>query len=254
MIDNIKKAASKFAESQGYTVIPTWRLNSYPQASYLQKLFALLEIDCVFDVGANNGQFRDFLRYEVDYQGTIISFEAMPDYVERLRDRARQDEHWLIEGYALGSKSGTASFNVMAESQFSSFLQPDHSAVQRFQDTNTVQRTVEVRVKTLAEVMPELKRKFEMHSAYLKMDTQGFDLEVVRGAGPHIRDFLALQTEASVKPIYAGMPSYDVVIKTLEAEGFEPSGIFPNNSGHFPLLIEFDCHMISSSRVPKSAK
>ena len=54
----------------------------------------------------------------------------------------------------------------------------------------------------------------------------------------------ALQFEASVRRIYQGMPGYDEVIKYCEGSGFVLSGIFPNNSGFFPILVEFDCFMV----------
>ncbi len=47
-----------------------------------------------------------------------------------------------------------------------------------------------------------------------------------------------------MRPIYEGMPRFTEVIAYLEARGFQMSGIFPNNAGHFPLLVEFDCYMV----------
>src|SRR5262245_25394220 len=129
MMRAIKQTILNAVKGMGYTVIANWRVERYPEAVFLKKLFRMLEIDCVFDVGANLGQYHDFLRAQVDYEGIIVSFEPIPRYVEFLRNRAKTDSKWIIEGYALGSTAGMAPFNVMASTSFSSFLEPDHTAV-----------------------------------------------------------------------------------------------------------------------------
>lgn len=241
-----KRAVEYFAGKLGYVVIPAWRSERYEQSKYLIKLFDLLDIDCVLDVGANLGQYHDFLRDEIGYHGTIVSYEPIPAHVEALRGRAEHDDNWLIEGYALGSERKTASFNVMSSTTFSSFLMPDHSQVARFGKKNVVQQQVTVDVLTLDESMARLRGRLGSRRTYLKLDTQGFDLEVAKGATLTLSQVRALQTEVSFKPIYAGMPDFSTAIQTFGALGFEVSGLFKNNEGHFPELIELDCHMISS--------
>lgn len=61
----------------------------------------------------------------------------------------------------------------------------------------------------------------------------------------------ALQTEASVRPIYDGAPGYQETLRFLDGHGFVMSGISQNNSSHFPPLVEFDCHLIRGDLVPK---
>jgi FkbM family methyltransferase len=243
----MKQLLGALFDRAGYTVVPNWRLEHYPAAVFLGKMLRLLEIDCVLDVGANTGQYHDFLRDQVGYRGKIVSFEPIPAHVELLRARAASDHDWLIEGYALGSTPGHAEFNVMASTQFSSFLKPDNSKVQMFETLNETRQRVQVQVRRLDDVLPGLEERIQVKSLYLKLDTQGFDLEVIKGAGAHLAKISALQTEASVVPIYDGAPGYATTIATLGDLGFDVSGIFPNNPSHFPRLIEFDCYMIRRS-------
>lgn len=240
-----KKTVLRLLEKMGYEVLPTWRYERYAQSEYLKKLFEFLQIDCVFDVGANDGQFAQFLRKEVEYDGLIISFEPIPESVEKLKIASGTDGRWVIRPHALGSSKGTLQFNVMEGSQFSSFLEPSQESVNMFADSNRISRKIDVEVLTLAEIMPALIDEFGIKAPYLKLDTQGYDLEVAHGAGSLISDFRALQSEASVKPIYKNMPNYSDTIATYNGMGFELSGIFPNNPEHFPLMIEFDVHMIN---------
>jgi hypothetical protein len=76
------------------------------------------------------------------------------------------------------------------------------------------------------------------------------DLEVVQGAAEGVTRIRALQTEASIKPIYRGMPDYVTSIQTLQSLGFEISGFFPVDAYQFPVLIEVDCFMISRRYLP----
>ena len=249
MLRKAKRMVESVASRLGYTIIPNWRLEHYDQERYLAKLFQLLEIDCVLDVGANRGQYRDFLRDYVGYSGTIVSFEPIPALVEELRARASTDPAWIIEGCALGSERKTAPFNVMSSSVFSSFLSPDHSKVSRFDRLNTVREQIVVDAFTLDERMACLSGRLGPRRTYLKLDTQGSDLDVAKGAAKTLKQVLALQTEVSFKPIYAGMPDFVAAIRSFEALGFEVSGLFKLTDVTFPELIELDCHMISTEHV-----
>jgi|KBSMisStaDraftv2_1062788.scaffolds.fasta_scaffold29764_1 FkbM family methyltransferase len=245
MTPTLKDRLFRVVHAAGYTVVPNWRVERHPQTAYLQKLFGLLSIDCVLDVGANVGQYRDFLRDEVGFGGQIVSFEPIPAHAESMRSRAARDPNWTIENCALGAAPGMATLNVMTSTTFSSFLQPKGSETHIFDISNDVRDRISVTVRTLDSILPAVKQRLGVTNVYLKLDTQGFDLEVVRGAADSIRSIRALQTEASLRPIYEGMPLFSTVLQALESQGFEPSGIFPNNEGHFPLLFEFDFHMIN---------
>lgn len=245
-----KNAAVKVMKKMGYTIIPTWRLTHYPLAVHLRKILQTFEIDCVLDVGANKGQYHDFLRGQVGYEGKIVSFEPIPDHVEILRSRAAEDREWFIEGCALGSTPGQATFNVMANTEFSSFLEPDHSNVGNFDGKNEVEKKLTVEVKTIDGVIPTLKEQLGIKRLYLKLDTQGFDLEVIKGSREQLKNILALQTEISIKAIYHNMPNYFEAIATLESLGFGISGIFPNNpETQFPEAFEFDCIMVNKALI-----
>lgn len=241
----MKKGILELCSRLGYSVAAEWRMEHLATSTYMRKLFALLDIDCVLDVGANRGQYRDFLRNHVGYSKRIVSFEPIPENLKILRERARNDAEWTVEDYALGKSSRQATFNVMASSTFSSFLQPDHSATSRFSDGNRIATSFVVDMKTLDEVLPQLEENVPMKNIYLKLDTQGFDLEIARGAVSCMPRFKALQTEASVVPIYKDAPDYVTSIRTFQSLGFDLSGMFPNNPCHFPRLFEFDCFMIN---------
>jgi FkbM family methyltransferase len=199
----------------------------------------------VLDVGANVGQYHDFLRDRVLYDGPIISFEPVSRHVDLLRERAHGDGDWHIEGYALGAEDGSLPINVMASDQFSSFLEPDNSRVREFEALNVACHVENVAVRTLDVVLPELQKRLGFGRPYLKLDTQGFDLEVLQGARSSLGGVCALQTEASVIGIYKGMPGYVDTIRYLDGRGFDITGFYPVSRDSSLRLVEFDCVMIN---------
>ena len=148
--------------------------------------------------------------------GPIISFEPVSHHIDGLRERSRGDRDWHIEGYALGSSDGSLPINVMVSDQFSSFLEPDHGRVKDYAGLNVPCHTETVTVRTLDVVLPVLQERIGFDRPYLKIDTQGFDIEVLRGAADSLPAVKALQTEASVIGIYKGMPQYMDIIRYLE--------------------------------------
>ena len=245
MLKIVKDSVLKVSRSFGYDIVPLREMKERDFALHLHQLLARLDIDCVLDVGANAGQYRDFLRNKVQYDGPIVSFEPVSRHVEALRERSRGDRHWHIEGYALGSRSGSMPINVMVSDQFSSFLEPDHERVKDYTELNVPCHTETVAVRTLDVVLPGLQERIGFDRPYLKIDTQGFDIEVLRGADDSLPAVKALQTEASVIGIYKGMPKYVETIRYLDERGFDMTGLYPVSRDSALRLVEFDCVMIN---------
>jgi hypothetical protein len=101
-----------------------------------------------------------------------------------------------------------------------------------------------VAVRTLDTVLPTLRERLGFERPYLKLDTQGFDMEVLRGGSSSLATVLALQTEASVIGIYKSMPTYMETIRYLGERGFDLSGLYPVARDSSLRLFEFDCVMI----------
>ncbi len=208
----------------------------------LQEIFGELNIDCVLDVGANKGQYRDFLRSNVEFKGTIISFEPIKYNVNLLRERSKNDEKWHIYPYALGQFTEKLPLNVMESNDLSSFSDPSHSFDWDHNAINTVDHVENVEMRRLDNMILELTNNHIIKNLFLKMDTQGHDLEVFKGGGDAIDNILALQSEISIIPIYKDIPNFLESLQMFTASGFELSGLFPV-SKQGVRVIEFDCVM-----------
>ncbi|MEK9970361.1 MAG: FkbM family methyltransferase, partial [Ferrovibrio sp.] len=62
MLRPLKTWIRNTSRALGYDIIPLRDVKDRDFAIHLGQLFRFLQIDCVFDVGANTGQYHDFLR------------------------------------------------------------------------------------------------------------------------------------------------------------------------------------------------
>ena len=225
------------------------RIHQYPEIQALKRFLSAFAVDCLFDVGANRGQYATMLRKDAGYQGLILSFEPNPDIFAILSRQAASDRNWHVFNMALSDFDGTASFNIMAADQFSSLKKPSDAQDAIFADRNKVTKTVQMQCRRIDTLLPELVAQHDFARAFLKMDTQGHDLSVCEGAGAVLSSMLGIQTELGVRPIYEGGTGYRAMIDWLEARAFVPSAFFANNKGHFPLLVEMDGIFVNRTLV-----
>tara|TARA_R110000787_G_scaffold32357_11_gene85468 strand:- start:2574 stop:3320 length:747 start_codon:yes stop_codon:yes gene_type:complete len=225
------------------------RVHQYPEIQALKRFLSTFAVDCLFDVGANRGQYATMLRKDAGYRGLILSFEPNPDVFAELQRHAASDRQWHVFNMALSDFDGTASFNIMAADQFSSLKAPSAEQDAIFADRNKVTKTVEMQCCRLGSVLPDLQAQHGFARPFLKMDTQGHDLSVCEGAGDALAQMLGIQTELGVRSIYEGGTGYRAMIDWLEARAFVPSAFFANNKGHFPLLVEMDGIFVNRTLV-----
>lgn len=242
----VREWVQSMSRSLGYELIPVWRMRQHELVTHLRRLFDLHQIDTVLDVGANTGQYHDFLRMLVGFKGTIISFEPVSKNISMLRQRAAEDAQWKICDYALGKEDTTMVINVMARDSFSSFLNPAENAPGMFKDLNTIDYQETVSIRRLDTILAQVLPKGVGKNIYLKLDTQGYDLNVVEGANGVLDRIRALQSEVAVLRIYDNMPDYFTSIQTLNQKGFEMTGLFPVSRDENQRVVEFDCVMINS--------
>lgn len=238
-----RRIANAIEQVSGALVIPPHEVHLGPERMHLRRFFKHFGVDCVFDIGANAGQYAEMLREAVGFRGPIISYEPIPELAAQLQRRAAGDPGWHVEALALDREAGPALFNVMADSQFSSLRQPSQDQPGIFRADNLVRRQVPVLRTTLAREFARWQDRLHFRRPFLKMDTQGNDLAVVEGAGDALQSFVGLQSELAIRRLYEGAAGYAETIAGYEARGFELSALVPNNAGHFPLLVEIDCLM-----------
>lgn len=173
-------------------------LDRFIEFSRLKSLLDTLRINCVLDVGANDGQFAKNVR-AIGYDGLIISFEPIREVFDKLSQTFVGDSRWRGVPIALGKMNGNQRLNVHKMSVLSSFLET-------VEPTDGVE-VREVELRTLASLLPDLIKDLADPRVFLKMDTQGFDHDVFEGAA-NMACIRALMSEIAVSAYYKGQKNY----------------------------------------------
>lgn len=175
------------------------------------------DVATVLDVGTSRGQFAVFARSRWPH-ARIIGFEPLPEPAAAARRVLGGDA--AVHQVALGRQAGRATINVSGHDDSSSLLDIGRQA-EEFAGTAAV-GTLEVDVRRLADfIEPGLPGP-----VLLKIDAQGYELEVLAGAGDGLRQVDEIYCECSFLELYRGQPMAGEVISFLHGAGFALAGVF----------------------------
>lgn len=174
-------------------------------------------IDLVFDIGANEGQFALSIR-KAGYRGRIVCFEPLPEAHRVLLRKTRNDENIIVHPRtAIGNSSGNIDINVSKNSVSSSIFEmlPAHANAA---PTSVFESKVETPITPLDAVSePYLRSETR---CFLKVDTQGYEWEVLDGASEVLARSSGLMMELSMQPLYRGQHLWRELTARLEEAGF----------------------------------
>jgi FkbM family methyltransferase len=213
----LRKEVNKVADKLGVEVRRTTVANS--DARRLAALLRSHHIDTILDVGANQGQYGTTLR-RFGYQGEIISFEPLSEAHAALVGVAKNDAAWTVAPQmALGDEDGRVTINISANS-FSSSVLPLGALHRKAAPQSEFVGTEEVRLSRLDTVAPTLVG-LEERTLFLKLDVQGYESNVLRGASELLKKVRGVQIELSLVMLYEGQDLYLDVIGAMVELGFE---------------------------------
>ena len=211
-----------------------------------EDLLTANKVDVVLDVGANDGLYGRFIR-AAGYRGRIVSFEPLRDTFNRLKAQAAKDPLWETINVGLGRAEGVQTISIARRSVFSSILQPLPS-LKNFAPTDVEAVGQEqLTMNSLDTVFGHFVRPNE--KAFLKVDTQGYEKEVILGAEESLASIWGVQLELSLKPLYQGEASIAEMITMLEKRGFHLSLIDPVTYDRARgVLLQADCVFLKDDR------
>ena len=174
-----------------------------------------LDIGLVLDVGANTGYYAQQLRL-AGFGGRIVSFEPLTDAFEGLERAARRDPLWETIRLALGAHDGECVIHIAGNSLSSSLLPMGARHLVGAPESREVAVDT-VPLARLDSVRSEIVRG---ERTYLKLDVQGYELEVLHGAGETLPAVEAIECELSLVELYDGQPLLPEMVQFLEDAGY----------------------------------
>lgn len=208
MNDNVVMAASWLSGAIRWPIGRHFPQGIYP-ARDIKRFFPGLKIETIFDIGANVGQSA--VQYAITYRtARIDSFEPLHKPFEELQRRTARNSRIHCHNLALGSTSGTAKMDPM-----------DYTYMSRISDDGEETVSVTTAVDFTRDNHIDRVNIF-------KVDTEGFDLEVLRGAEQLIneRRLDLIQVEAGMNPENEHHVYFEKLTGYLHAHEYRLIGIY----------------------------
>ena len=175
-----------------------------------------LDCDVILDVGANRGQFSLISRI-VKPAIPIVAFEPLPSEAEVFLRVTSGFANVQLHQTALGENVGEAEIHLSRSADSSSLLPIGETQRKIFRDTDEV-GTLKVPVKRL----DDFKSEWGKYSPILlKIDVQGYELSVLKGAVETLKRCAFVYVECSETELYIGQALYRDVADFLEQQGFK---------------------------------
>lgn len=169
-----------------------------------------------FDIGARDGLASSW--HGLVRLGLIRAYGFDPA-ADHLADLASRDVHTRYLPFALGETNGRQRLVHTFMPGCSSFLEPnlellrDYPAHKIFE----VVGESEVEVRTLDHLVA---RGLVPKPHLLKLDTQGSELPILRGAVETLPHVVCIELEVQLKPMYRGQALFPEVKEFLDGHGF----------------------------------
>lgn len=218
----ITKIIKSFFKKVGFEIKRDSIVHS--QYSRLSRILIDFQINLVYDIGANTGQFGNELR-ELGYQGKIVSFEPLPDAYDILVANSKKDLLWdIAPRTAIGNENGEIEINIAGNSASSSILEMHNTHLKAAPVTATI-GTAKVQIKKIDFFCNDYLKTDS--NLFVKVDTQGYEDNILNGGPITIARTKVLQIEISLTELYQGQKLILEMIAKVQNLGFELWGLEP---------------------------
>jgi FkbM family methyltransferase len=179
----------------------------------------------ILDVGANRGNFATNVLLKSPL-AEVHCFEPNPEIFPLLEaqcarlGREAGRPRAVAFPCGVGAVAGELELQVLAFDAASSFLPVTPDAEQGFSAVDfTLRRRVRVPIVTLEQ---HAARTNAAGAKLLKIDVQGFELEVLKGCGAFLERIEHILVEVQFLPLYQGAPVWNEILAYLCRLGFRP--------------------------------
>ena len=178
-----------------------------------------LELDkfTLLDIGASGGIEKKWAKFEEFIN--IVGYEPDKNEFDNLIRNNKTPKNIFINA-ALGRNKTESKLYITKKQQLSSLLKPDPSIVNKYLNSERFDITneVDVHLITVDQSLQDAKIKT---IDFFKIDTQGSELDILKGSNKTLEHVVGIEIEVEFNPIYVGQPIYSEVDTYIRNLGFE---------------------------------
>ena len=143
-----------------------------------------------------------------------IAFEPDKEAFKKIKKKRKDGKK--IFNIALSNKKGNKKFYICEDEEKSSFYKPNFEFLKHYPDPDRykIKKTINFGVNKLDNIG-------YFNPDFIKIDTQGSELEILEGSKRNLKNCLGLEVEVEFKKIYKNQKLFDEVFKFLSKNGFD---------------------------------
>lgn len=190
----------------------------------LMKQIQYNEIDLIYDIGANEGQFSEMI-FKLGYKGKIVSFEPLSEIHKILTGRSLKFKNWIVaERCAIGEDDTEIEINISKNTLSSSVLdiKKEHTDAEPESFYIGKENTKLYKLDTIGN-----KYLNGAKNIFIKIDTQGYEDKILNGAENFLKKVKGLLVETSLVPLYENQALFKEILRKVESHNFELTGVQP---------------------------
>jgi FkbM family methyltransferase len=170
----------------------------------------------VVDIGCRWGFAEKFTKGKGYFR--VYGFDPDIEECQRLKSLYKSDAVSIVP-LGLAGTAGKRTLYVTQEPACSSLLMPDSELTENYPALHCARHvsTIEVETVTLDDWARDNGVQF---IDYIKVDTQGTELEILKGGINALKNIRSIEVEVEFNPIYLGQPIFSEVDLFLRGEGF----------------------------------
>ena len=169
----------------------------------------------IVDVGASGGIHPRWSKTTEFYKG--ILFEPDPREFDALKKNS--DNNLIVINSALSDSNKEIEFHLCKKQEVSSVYPPNFNFLNKFADSErfNVEKIIHLNADTLDN---QLKKEGIDEVDFIKIDTQGYELSILKGSSNCIENIVGLEVEVEFEPLYVGQPLFSEVDNYVKENGF----------------------------------